>query len=352
MPDPIIRPMSPEQAREQVNARQILSAYLEARDEQRSLRGSMVWATPHGEAAYLVQSYYDSSGNRKQRSLGLRDERTEGIKAGHDKRKAAVEERVRSLSARLKDRAGVNRALGLGRVPMPAAKVIRRIERAGLLGKGLRVLGTNAIHAYEAAAGAYLDDGLMATGDVDVLMDSRRRLQIAMDEGFDPHNLMEIIRKADRSYTRSKEPYRAINKVGYMVDLIRPLRDPPWVEHAASVTGDTNDLQASEIHGLVWHENARPFEATVIDTDGVPLRIVTSDPRDFAVHKLWLSNNDARDPVKRDRDRRQASAVAKLVIERLPHLGFDPDGFRNFPREIVENALSLFDATDGTGLDL
>ena len=136
-----------------------------------------------------------------------------------------------------------------------------------------------------------------------------------------------------------------------MVDLIMPLRDPPWTAPPSSVGGDPDDLQASEIEGLVWHENARTFEATAIDTDGVPLRLVTSDPRDFAIHKLWLSERPDRDAGKRDRDRLQAEAVAQLVTHRLPHMAFDPTAHRNLPRALVDRAGGLFEA-DGGAADL
>jgi hypothetical protein len=49
--------------------------------------------------------------------------------------------------------AAVNRALGLGRVPLMNARIIRALDKSGLLGAGIRVVGTNAIYAYEAIAG-------------------------------------------------------------------------------------------------------------------------------------------------------------------------------------------------------
>ncbi|MDQ0332970.1 hypothetical protein QFZ88_005352 [Mesorhizobium sp. YL-MeA3-2017] len=59
----------------------------------------------------------------------------------------------------------VNRALRLGRVPLITARIIRAIDQAGIRGEGIRIAGTNAIYAYEAAAaGVFVDPGITATG--------------------------------------------------------------------------------------------------------------------------------------------------------------------------------------------
>ncbi len=116
------------------------------------------------------------------------------------------------------------------------------------------------------------------------------------------------------------------------------------------MAGDLNDLSAVEINGLSWHENAPAFETTAIDERGEPLRIVTSDPRVFAVHKLWLAKRADREPIKRRRDLMQAQCVASLVATYMPQLAFEPDQLRMLPRQVVEEARPLFQAF-GTGSD-
>jgi hypothetical protein len=37
----------------------------------------------------------------------------------------------------------------------------------------------------------------------------------------------------------------------------------------------------------------------VIAQDGMPAPIVSPDPRAFAIHKMWLSKQDDRDPAKK-----------------------------------------------------
>jgi len=59
--------------------------------------------------------------------------------------------------------------------------------------------------------------------------------------------------------------------------------------------------------------------------------MIIPDPRAFALHKFWLSSQDDREPVKKQRDRGQAIAVGKLVIEHLPQYRFDASELRMFP---------------------
>lgn len=50
--------------------------------------------------------------------------------------------------------------------------------------------------------------------------------------------------------------------------------------------------------------------------------MVSPDPRAFAIHKIWLSQQDEREPVKKNRDKNQAMSVARLVKETLTYLKF------------------------------
>ena len=89
-------------------------------------------------------------------------------------------------------------------------------------------------------------------------------------------------------------------------------------------------------------ENAPDFEQIAVDERGFLLRIIAVDPRVFAVHKLWLSKQALRDPIKKLRDREQALTVARLAFEYLQHLPFNSDALRMLPLEIVESAITEF----------
>ena len=69
------------------------------------------------------------------------------------RQRTQLRKRYSSLKDRLKVMAPVNRANRLNRVPSMPARIIRALDEAGLLGVHLTVVGTNALFAYEVAAG-------------------------------------------------------------------------------------------------------------------------------------------------------------------------------------------------------
>jgi hypothetical protein len=334
--------LNSDQRREMVNARQRYQAWREAAAQVRAHRGSMVWSNTKGRD-YLIRAAYDKHARRRQSSLGLRSPETERIKAEFERARDQAAERLEQLGPVLARQAAVNRALGLGRVPLLGARIIRALDASGLLGAGIRILGNYGLYAYEAVAGVQIDPGLTTTEDIDLLLDARGRVSIITPEDFEPASLMRILRRVDRSFVRSSQNFRAVNRDGFLVDLIKPLRNPPWTSEPAKVGDDPDDLAAVEITGLAWHESAPPFDSTAIDERGEPLRIVTSDPRIFVAHKHWMSKRPDREPVKRLRDREQAGAVAALVAAYLPHLPFVEDELRMLPRDLVEETKPLFE---------
>jgi hypothetical protein len=342
--------LNPDQRREAINTQQRYGTLRQVASRARELRGSMVWSTVKGRD-YLVRAHYDRQGRRRQTSLGLRSEKTELIKREYDLARAEADTRLDDIATVMTRQAAVNRALGLGRVPLLGARIIRALDEAGLLGAGLRVLGTYAVFAYEAVAGVMLDPGLATTEDIDLLLDTRGQVSLGAvstdavstgAEAIGDHSLLKILQKVDRSFMLSASPFRAANRDGYLVDLIKPLRNPPWSGDGTRPADAPRDLEAVEIEGLVWHENAPPFEAVVLDDRGAPLRIVTSDPRVFAAHKLWLSRRADRAPLQRKRDAAQAQAVAALVTRHMPHLPFITDELRMLPKDVVDQAAYLF----------
>ena len=303
------------------------------------------WSQTKGRD-YLLRAAYDRLGHRRQTSLGPRSPETERIKAEFERGRLAAGAHVKELQPVLARQAGVNRVLGLGRVPLMSARIIRGLDAAGLLGAGIRVLGTHAIYAFEAAAGVHLDASLTTTEDVDLLLDSRGKMSFAATGEIKEASLLRILRRVDKSFERSAQTFRAVNKTGYLVDLIKPLRNPPWTGEAASSGNDPDDLTAVEIAGLAWHESAPAFEATAIDERGEPLRIITSDPRVFAAHKHWVSQRLDREPINRRRDREQAVAIAALVASHMPQFVFEWEELRMLPKELVDEVQPLFAGQD------
>lgn len=330
-----------DQRREAINTRQRYSAYREAQAKADAYRGSMVWNTIKGHQ-YLVRSSYDKSGIRRQSSIGPRSPELEKTKLEYERGRRETEARLKEIRTVLNRQAAINRAIGLARVPLVGAKIIRALDNTGMLGSGIRVLGTNAIYAYEAAAGVQIDPGLTTTEDIDLLFDSRGGLTFVATEDISERSLMHVLLKVDHSFQKSSQTFRAVNRDGYLVDLIKPIRTPPWADDHEKIGADSTDLTAAEIEGLAWHESAPSFEAVAIDEKGGPLRIVATDPRVWAAHKLWLSKRQDRDPIKRRRDEAQAHTIAQLVTKYLPHLPFVAEQMRMLPKEIFDEAEPLF----------
>jgi hypothetical protein len=196
-----------DQRRERVNTQQRYTAWREAKARVQGYRGSLVWHAMKGDE-YLVRSYYDSTGNRRQKSEGKRGPETERLKADWDRGRGEAAERLKSLRDAVARQAAINRAIGLARVPLLGARIIRAIDEAGLLGNGLRIVGTNALYAFEAAAGVMVDPGITTTQDIDLLMDARKHLRIAAGEAIPERTLIALLKQVDRSFERTNETFR------------------------------------------------------------------------------------------------------------------------------------------------
>ncbi len=330
-----------DQRREKVNSDQRYEALRQASAKAKSFRGSLVWHKV-GDVEHLMRSYYTSTGTRRQKVERRRSPEAEVIKAEWEAGRQAAQDLLAARKVQMDRQAAVNRALRLGRVPLLTARIIRAIDNAGLLGTGIRVAGTNAIYAYEAAAGVFVDPGITTTGDIDLLMDARRSLKILADGELKEGALIDVLRKVDKSFERTRSTFRAINRDGYLVDLIKPLPKPVWKESRERIGENADELVAAAIAGLEWLENARQFEAISIDEKGEPLRIVSPDPRVFAAHKLWVSQREDREPLKRQRDRAQAEAVAELTVMHFPHLPYAAAELSVLPKAVFDAAMPLF----------
>jgi hypothetical protein len=290
--------LSNEQRRQVIDARQAFSVWRPAVTDLDRL-GTMRWQRSKGKT-YL----YEARG-KVSKSLGRKSPELERMKRDHDAKKEKLKDWVKVLEKRQALMAPVNRALGLGRVPTIVARILRALEREGLLGSHIIVAGTNALYAYEAAAGVVLSGEYVATTDADLLWDTRQSLLLTAT-GVRKEGIMGILRRVDKSFV-ADYGFNATNKDGYIVDLICPESD----DYTTMKVG--SDLEAAAMPGAEWLLACPQFEQTVIGEDGIPLRIVVPEPRTFALHKWWVSERNDRDPIKRPRDASHARVVADLV---------------------------------------
>ena len=334
--------MTSDQRRIYIDSDQLYRVYLDASNKNRSYRGGMHWKKIK-DRQYLFRST-DRRGYGK--SLGLRSPETEAIFRDFHENKKRLKESIHELQNHLRDQARFCKAARIARVPRVVGSILRLLEAKKLLVSNVQVIGTNALYAYEASAGIFFESGLMATQDVDILWDVRSGLQLHAGGNDEPGGLLAILQQADRTFELvRKRSFRAVNRKGYMVDLLKPEPRPAHSLEKRRM-GARGDLVAAEIRNLQWLIASPKLTQCVIGDDGFPAVMVVPDPRAFALHKLWLSRQTDREPIKRRRDKEQALAVCMLVLHYLPHLQFAPDELRMFPKSAVTAAAEAIKASE------
>lgn len=330
-----IKEMDGDQRRIFIDARNTYAALLDAKVHARSFEGGMRWKSAGGHE-YLFKTL---GGKGLGKSLGRRTPETESVFENFHAGKQSSRGRIADMQEAVRRQAKFCLAAEVGRVPRVAANVVRVLDSEGLMGRDLMILGTHALYAYEAAAGVQFESGLLATRDVDLLMDVRVRLRLGGEAS--EKGLIACLQKADKTFVvQSTGHYRAVNSKGFMVDLIRPACHKVDEAGRSALTDVPGDLTAAEANGTGWLLNVPHFEQIAIAEDGYPVRLHVPDPRAFALMKLWVSRRPDRDPVKRYRDRAQAQAVAHICTEYLS-LGFDDPGLRGLPQEVRSLAAEL-----------
>jgi hypothetical protein len=184
------------------------------------------------------------------------------------------------------------------------------------------VVGTTAMPVYALEAGGSLADAPDETQDFDLAW---RSLQPA--DGDTP--VWSALKAVDATYTVNTDlGFQALNAGGYAVDLlVAPSRAGGVMrrDRPRPIALDTQE----------WLLPGRTVDHVVVARDGSPARIVAPDPRWFALHKLWLSAQDSRNPLKRDKDSRQGTALLNAIDEAMPHYRLDTAFQAELPDELA-----------------
>lgn len=218
-------------------------------------------------------------------------------------RKLELEARLKSLRAALTDAERLNKALKVGRVPSMVVSVLQTLEDAGL-GQHFTVVGTHALYAYETAAGVRIVQGALATQDVDLLWDARRRVRFITDIGKLDSSMLRVLQRAAPTFLRKEgQAETAINAKGFEVDFLRrqPEGDDP---HPFRFSDDEDDLWPVQAVRASVLTNAPRFEHVIISATGRMTLMRTIAPESFV-------------EFKRRRDQRQADIVQALLDEGL-----------------------------------
>lgn len=303
-------------ARQYIDAVSTFEALEEAQEEAAQVRGGMYWhagpaAAP--EAKYLVRTTPAGA----ETSLGARTTETEAIYERFTKRKRESAERVSGLKAALEQHQRLNRALRVGRADPLVVALLSRLASTQL-SQHFRVVGTHALYAYEATAGVRQNSDTLATRDMDLLWDARKRISFSTQLAKVDSSMLGVLKKVDSTFRiRKGQKYTAVNKDGFEVDIIRRERagDDP---HPIKLSDEDEDfwvVQARRANVLL---DSPAFSAVIVATNGTMARMNTVHPATFVAFKRWMASQPDREALKRRRDVLQADAVQTLLDTYLP----------------------------------
>ena len=322
-----LKELTTEQRRIAVDTAQLYEHLLELQAERQTFRGGLYWKTVAGHD-YLVRITDRTGGNR---SLGPRSPETEKAYREFTETKRDLDARIKSINEEIARQAKFCVAAGVNRVPRLAADIVRSLDASGLLGSHLIILGSHAMYAYEMAAGVQLKAGLLQTEDLDTLLNTKSEIELA--GSIRSAGLLGILQDVDATFKpQRKRSFRAVNAKGFMVDLIRAPIDSGGL--ALTSIGSGIDLVAEQLRGLEWLTALPLMTQIVIADNGFPVRFVVPEPRVFALHKLWVSLQPTRDPIKRKRDLHQAEAVVQLALDYF-NLRFDDPAIKALPSDLT-----------------
>jgi len=312
-----IKPFSDEQLRTLINLRQRYEVWMEAVQGLHAMPYDLRRKTVSGKT-YLYE-IFDRSGNGK--SLGaMNDERELQFKEYKAAKKALKAQRndVRDV---LDESARLYRALRLPLLSSDAGPILREIDKRGLLGSHLIVVGTNAMAAYAIEAAGSILGAPDETEDFDLAW-SAKEAEDAETQVWD------MLKSVDPTFTVNLErDFQARNAKAYEVELlVAPSR--------AETMGARDKPRPVPLPEQEWLLLGKPVEQVIGCRDGTPARLVVPDPRWFALQKLWMSEKPERNPLKRPKDRKQGFALLNVVAEAMPQYPLDNEFVSELPEQL------------------
>lgn len=304
--------LSDNAARQVIDSTTIFHEFVRVRNQARAYVGGMYWKR-QGDYEYLVKTTPDN----RQRRIGSRSPETEKTYQEFTARKLELETRLKSLRAAMVDAERLNKALKAGRVPNVVVSILQALEDSGLA-QHFTVVGTHALYAYETAAGVRIVPGALATQDVDLLWDARKRVSFVTDLEKLDTSMLRILQRADATFLRKEgQNETAVNAKGFEIDFLRrqPEGDDP---HPFRFSADEDDLWPVQAVRASVLTNAPRFEHLVISVTGRMTLMRTIAPESFIEFKRWMAVKvPRRAAAKRRRDLHQADIVQALLDEGL-----------------------------------
>lgn len=309
---------SDEETRLLVNLEQQYDVWIEAERVIAGLPYNLKWKTVSGKD-YLYE-IIDRTGNGK--SLGPRTSENDATFADYQTSKARAITRRDQSRVALDETCRLYRALRLPMIPSEAAQLLREADRRSLLGTHLLVIGTNAISAYFMEAGGRIQNAPAETNDFDLAWSGE-----SVDEAENP--VWAMLKSVDSTYTVNTErPFQARNAKAYEVELlVAPSRVKTIGRNARPTPVPLIEQE--------WLLNGRFVTHVVVARDATPARLVVPDPRWFALQKVWMSEQNKRNPLKRAKDAKQGLALLDAIGDAMPQFKLDETFAAEIPPELT-----------------
>jgi hypothetical protein len=308
-------PYSDEQARALINLRQYYEAWRDAERAARALPYDLRRKTVGGREYLYEIADRSGTGTSLGRWDNAKAERFEAYRA----EKAALKDRRARTWDRMAETARIARATRLPQLVSTPGPILREADCRGLFDGQLLVVGTNCLLAYQQEAVARFD---LPDGTVDF------DLTWAGEEQPAGAPVWEMLKSVDSTFAVNTErEFQARNADGYEVELLAaPSR--------FAALGRREKPRPIPLPEQEWLLLGRPVDQVVTCRDGTAARLVVPDPRWFALHKLWLAEKPTRNPLKRDKDRRQGTALLDAVTQAMPHYPLDEEFQASLPGEL------------------
>jgi hypothetical protein len=314
--------LSDEQLRSLVNAGQLYDAWKDVVVPLSEMPGGMYWRVIHSKE-YLYQ-YISAGGIQQTKYVGPKTPEIEETYRNFKRTKQDLEERRQGIEARFKELAPVWRALRLPAIDTTAGDILRAFDQMNFIGKGVLVIGTYALKAYEVEASTIFSAGMDATEDLDFTLNVD---QNTADPDL-PRRLLLTLKQVDSSFIVAASSQKTVvNKNGYRVDLLTN-------NMAAEIMASARPWKPEALEGQEWLLLGNPVKIVLIDFQGWPVALHAPDPRYFALHKLWLSKRRDRPRAKAAKDKNQGEALLNTIREYMPHYAIDEPFIHGLPESL------------------
>ena len=187
------------------------------------------------------------------------------------------------------------------------------------------IVGTQALLAYEYEAMSLLPDTLKKT--VNTTLAWRRTAPWNKME----RPILDSLKRADSTWTINAErSFQALDNKGNELEVL--------AAKTVSSTLGNKGFRPVDIPEQEWLLQGTPVVQILPTTDRNAARVMAPDPRWFALHKIFMSTSDRRDPKKKEKDLTQGVEVLNLVSNEMPHYPLD----EHFEAELPDVLKTIF----------